>query len=265
MAKKKIRADQALLEQDLVDDLSKAQALIMAGKVFTSKEEKILTAGQQISLTEDLYIKGQKKKYVGRGAYKLEKALQDFDIDVSGKIALDVGASTGGFTDLLLQRGAEKVYALDVGTNQLDWSLRQDERVIVMEQTNFRYAEAEDFQQGEIEFACIDVSFISLTLIFPALSRVIQEHGEVVALIKPQFEAEKEDVGEHGVVTDPAVHRYVIEKIIAEVKKDYVIQGLTSSPIRGHSGNREFLIYLRFDPKQESNHSFQTDWTLLEQ
>lgn len=263
MAKKKVRADQRLLDQGLVEDVTKAQALIMAGKVFTLKEEKILTAGQPLAAETDLYIKGQDKTYVSRGAYKLAQALTSFDLDVKGRIALDIGASTGGFTQVLLEAGAEKVYALDVGTNQLAWSLRQDDRVVVMEQTNFRYVQPADFDQGPISFASIDVSFISLKLIFPALSRIISDQGRVVALIKPQFEAKKEEVGENGIVSDPSVHQGVLLDILDFVAEDYAVLGLIPSPIRGSQGNREFLLHLIFDPDHRHARDFQWDKDLL--
>lgn len=244
MARKKIRADELMVSQGLSETKVKAQALIMAGKVFTLKEEKILTAGQQLKMDTELYIKGQEKRYVSRGAYKLERAFEVFDLDVGGLITLDIGSSTGGFTQVLLEHGAKLVYALDVGTNQLAWSLRDHPRVQVMEQTNFRYTKLEDFSRGQPEFACTDVSFISLKLILPVLAEILPASGQAVALIKPQFEARREDVGEKGVVSDNKIHRQVLEDVLRFAARNYQILGLASSPITGREGNREFLVHL---------------------
>lgn len=244
MARKKIRADELMVSQGLSETKVKAQALIMAGKVFTLKEEKILTAGQQLKMDTELYIKGQEKRYVSRGAYKLERAFEVFDLDVGGLITLDIGSSTGGFTQVLLEHGAKLVYALDVGTNQLAWSLRDHPRVQVMEQTNFRYTKLEDFSRGQPEFACTDVSFISLKLILPVLAEILPVSGQAVALIKPQFEARREDVGEKGVVSDNKIHRQVLEDVLRFAAQNYQILGLASSPITGREGNREFLVHL---------------------
>lgn len=251
---KRKRADQLLIEQKLVDNKEKAMAYIMSGKVFTTKEIKILTPGEKLNAETKLYIKGLEKKYVSRGGLKLEKALTTFGIQLKGKIVLDIGASTGGFTDLSIKRGAEKVYALDVGTNQLAWKLRSHEKVIVMEQTNFRYSVAEDFKCGQPELATIDVSFISLDLIFPALYSILKDKGEVIALIKPQFEAKKEEVGTGGIVSDPFVYQSVLKKVIKKAKKEsFGLKDLTISPIQGTKGNIEFLAYFVKDDLTEMN------------
>ncbi len=252
MSKKKLRADEWLLERGLVANLREAQAYIMAGDVFTVKEERVDTAGQTIEESQELYIKNKKKKYVSRGGYKLEKAVDNFKLSIDGKIALDIGSSTGGFTDVFLKNGARKVYALDVGTNQLVWELRQDSRVIVMEGCNFRYAERSDFTEGQPEIASFDVSFISLKLLLPVLKSILISRGEVIALVKPQFEAKREDVGDNGIVSDSGIHEKVLFDILSfAIQEGYSIHGLSYSPIQGQTGNIEFLLYLT----NESNNS----------
>lgn len=242
---KKKRVDDLLLEQHLIESKEEAQAHILAGKVFTTKEMKILTAGEKLSADTTLYIKGQEKKYVSRGGFKLKKAIDTFNIDLDNKVVLDIGASTGGFTDVSLKNGAALVYALDVGTNQLAWELRSHEQVVVMEQTNFRYSKLADFKNGQPEFATIDVSFISLELILPPLYAILKDKGEVVALIKPQFEAAKNDVGEGGIIKDLNVFQEVLEEILFfAAKLSYAVKDLTISPITGSKGNTEFLVYL---------------------
>jgi len=241
---KKKRVDELLLEQHLIDSIEEAQSHILAGNVFTTKEVKILTAGEKLPIDTELYIKGLEKKYVSRGGLKLEKAIETFQLELKNKVVLDIGASTGGFTDVSLKNGAKLVYALDVGTNQLAWELRTHNQVVVMEKTNFRHSKLEDFKEGQPELATIDVSFISLELIFPPLYPILKNKGEVVALIKPQFEASKEDVGEGGIVKDPAVYREVLEKVIQFAKDQaFILQDLTISPITGSKGNIEFLAY----------------------
>lgn len=239
------RADELLVDQGLVERKEEALAFIMAGKVFTTEEIKILTPGESLKADTELYIKkGQEKKYVSRGGFKLEKALTSFSIDLQDKIVLDIGASTGGFTDVSLKNGAKKVYALDVGTNQLAWELRAHEQVVVMEQTNFRYSLPEHFTEGRPNVATIDVSFISLALIFPALHPVLEENGEVIALIKPQFEARREEVGEGGIIKDSAVYESVLNKVVRLAQEEsFVLQDLALSPITGTKGNIEFLAY----------------------
>ncbi|MFO8068441.1 MAG: TlyA family RNA methyltransferase [Alkalibacterium sp.] len=245
---KKERADDLLMEQGWAIDREKAKRLIMSGKAYTSKEEQIFTAGEKWPYDTTVYIKGADQLYVSRGGIKLEKALDVFDIDLNDRIVLDIGSSTGGFTDVCLQQGAKLVYALDVGTNQLAWKLRIDERVEVMEQTNFRHVTAEDFKKGTPSFATIDVSFISLKKIFPTLKTVLALGGEVVALIKPQFEAVKEDVGEKGIISDPAVHQYVLNEIVNFLYDEgFEVKEVIPSPIKGGKGNKEFLAYIKFN------------------
>lgn len=241
---KKKRVDDLLVEQFLVEDKNEALSYVLAGKVFTTKEVKILTAGEKLPADTELYIKGKEKKYVSRGGFKLEEAIRYFELDLTDKIVLDIGASTGGFTDVSLKNGAKLVYALDVGTNQLAWELRSHDQVVVMEQTNFRYSEPEDFQEGAPDFATIDVSFISLKLILPVLFSILKEHGEVIALIKPQFEARREDVGVGGIVHDIAVYEEVLETILTFAEEEgFGLKGLTLSPITGTKGNIEFLAH----------------------
>lgn len=243
---KKKRVDELLIEQLLVEDKAEALSYILAGKVFTRDEIKILTAGEKLPAHTELYIKGKEKKYVSRGGLKLEKALDYFNIDLQDRIVLDIGASTGGFTDVSLKNGAKLVYALDVGTNQLAWELRNHDQVVVMEQTNFRYSEPEDFKMGVPQFATIDVSFISLELILPPLSSIIEENGELVALIKPQFEAARDEIGEGGIVRDPIVYEHVLKDVLDfAAKNSFALIDLTVSPITGTKGNIEFLGYFK--------------------
>lgn len=241
----KERVDVLLVQRGLCETREKAKRAIMAGIVF-SKEVRIEKPGEKIPMDAPLEIKGEDLKYVSRGGLKLEKALKEFDLDVKGKLMLDIGASTGGFTDCALQNGAKHVYALDVGTNQLAWKLRTDERVTVMEKTNFRYSKPEDFTKGLPDFATIDVSFISLSLILPVLSTILIPGGDVVALVKPQFEAGKEKVGKKGIVRDPKVHLEVLENT-AKMAWDagFAVVDATYSPITGGEGNIEFLFHLK--------------------
>ena len=251
---KKKRVDELLLEQNLVESKKDAQAHILAGKVFTKKEVKILTAGEKLPTNTELYIKGQEKKYVSRGGLKLEKAIGTFNLELKNKVVLDIGASTGGFTDVSLKNGAKLVYALDVGTNQLAWALRTHEKVVVMEQKNFRHSLLTDFKQGQPDLATIDVSFISLELILPPLYDILKDQGEVVALIKPQFEAEKEDVGEGGIVNNSDVYQSVLVNILDYAEDlSFALQGLTLSPITGTKGNIEFLVYFIKNGSEKSN------------
>jgi 23S rRNA (cytidine1920-2'-O)/16S rRNA (cytidine1409-2'-O)-methyltransferase len=223
----------------------------MAGEILGENEQRMDKAGEKIPVTTELHLKGAPMPYVSRGGFKLEKALAVFDIDVAGKVVLDIGSSTGGFTDVSLQNGAKLVYALDVGTNQLAWKLRSDERVVVMENTNFRYATLADFTAGQPAVATIDVSFISLSLILPPLAQILTPGGDVATLIKPQFEAGREAVGKHGIVKDATTHLAVIDKV-AEYAADagFSIVGLDYSPIKGGSGNIEFLAHLVLDGGQ---------------
>ena len=239
----KERLDVVLVQQGLANSRELAKAYIMAGNVYVDgqKEDK---AGTKVAVTAKLEVKGNQMKYVSRGGYKLEKAMDVFGIRLDGKICLDIGASTGGFTDCMLQNGASKVYAIDVGYGQFAWKLRNDERVVCLEKTNVRYVTHEQVPD-EGDFASIDVSFISLTKVLPAVLGVLGEKGQLVCLIKPQFEAGREKVGKKGVVRDSSVHREVIEMIVEYVRTQSLgILGLDFSPIKGPEGNIEYLIYL---------------------
>ncbi|MDF1507565.1 TlyA family RNA methyltransferase [Robertmurraya sp. DFI.2.37] len=244
---KKERIDVLLVERGLVETREKAKRAIMAGLVY-SNEERLDKPGEKISIESPLTVKGNVLPYVSRGGLKLEKALKEFDLNIEGKILLDIGASTGGFTDCALQNGAKMSYALDVGYNQLAWKLRQDERVVVMERTNFRYVTPADLSAELPNFASIDVSFISLKLIFPVLKTLLVPGSDIVALIKPQFEAGREQVGKKGIVRDPNVHEEVLEKMIDFVLKEgYDVKNLSYSPITGGDGNIEFLLHIQWN------------------
>ena len=242
----KERVDVLAYKQGLFNTREQAKRGVMAGLVVNViNGERYDKPGEKIDETTELKLKGDKLKYVSRGGLKLEKALKVFVISVDGQITLDIGASTGGFTDVMLQNGAQLVYAVDVGTNQLVWKLRQDERVCSMEQYNFRYAEPSDFERGQPTFASIDVSFISLNLILPALSKILTDGGQVVALIKPQFEAGREQIGKHGIVKDKSVHETVLETVTTfATNYGFTVKELDFSPIQGGHGNIEFLAYL---------------------
>lgn len=245
MAKK--RLDVLMVEKGLVESRQKAQAIIMAGQVY-SGEKRLDKAGMTLDEDTALEVRGQTLRYVSRGGLKLEKAMKHFPIDLKGKTAADIGASTGGFTDCMLQNGAAKVYAVDVGYGQLAWSLRSDERVVVLERTNARYLSHNEIPDV-LDFASIDVSFISLKLILPALRQLMSEDGEVVALIKPQFEAGREKVGKKGVVRDPAVHLEVLEHFTQHATEaGFTVKGIDFSPIRGPEGNIEYLGYMQAKP-----------------
>lgn len=247
----KERVDVLAFKQGLFETREQAKRAVMAGLVIAALNgERFDKPGEKIDDATELILKGQKLKYVSRGGLKLEKALAVFAISVDNKITLDIGASTGGFTDVMLQSGAKLVYAVDVGTNQLVWKLRQDERVLSMEQFNFRYAKKEDFTKGQPVFASIDVSFISLSLILPALTEVIAPEGEVVALIKPQFEAGRDQIGKNGIIKDAKVHEKVLEKVCDFIlQSGFSIEKLDFSPIQGGHGNIEFLAYLKKSQK----------------
>ncbi|MDR2976514.1 MAG: TlyA family RNA methyltransferase [Streptococcaceae bacterium] len=246
MTEKKERVDVLAVNQGLFETREQAKRGIMAGLVVAAESgERFDKPGVKIADSTELRLKGEKLKYVSRGGLKLEKALAEFGISVKGKNCLDIGASTGGFTDVMLQSGAKHVYALDVGTNQLAWKIRSDERVTVMEQFNFRNAVLSDFTEGQPEFASIDVSFISLDLILPPLYQILPEQGQVAALIKPQFEAGRNKVGKNGIIKDPTVHRQVIEKVLVNSENiGFSVKNLTFSPIKGGAGNVEFLVHL---------------------
>lgn len=240
----KERLDVLLTERGFFDSREKAKAVIMAGEVFVNgqREDK---AGSKFDREADIEVKGKVLKYVSRGGLKLEKAVEMYGLDLAGKICIDIGSSTGGFTDCMLQNGAIKVYAIDVGTNQLAWKLREDERVVSMEKTNIRYV-----TEGQIpekaDFASVDVSFISLTKVLPAAVKLLRDEAHMVCLIKPQFEAGREKVGKKGVVRDFSVHKEVVELITnSAVELNFFIKGLTFSPVKGPEGNIEYLIYMQ--------------------
>ncbi|MED3562904.1 TlyA family RNA methyltransferase [Bacillus xiapuensis] len=242
--KNKERIDILLVERGLIETREKAKRAIMAGLVYTN-EERLDKPGEKVKTDIPLTVKGNVIPYVSRGGLKLEKALKVFDVSVADKIVLDIGASTGGFTDCALQNGAKMSYALDVGYNQLAWKLRQDERVVVMERTNFRYVTPADLISGMPNFATIDVSFISLTLILPVLKTLLIPESDIVALVKPQFEAGREQVGKKGIVRDEKVHLQVVKKIIDfSLGQGYQVNNLSFSPITGGDGNIEFLLHL---------------------
>ncbi|MBM7542445.1 TlyA family RNA methyltransferase [Amphibacillus cookii] len=257
MTPKKVRLDVLLVERGLIETREKAKRSVMAGLVF-SETERLDKPGVKVAVDIPLTVKGKPTPYVGRGGLKLEKALQFFNLSVKGRLMVDIGASTGGFTDCALQNGAKLCYALDVGYNQLAWKLRCDSRVIVMERTNFRYATQDMFDHGLPDFATIDVSFISLKLILPALANIIADNGDVVALIKPQFEAGREQVGKKGIVRDPDVHRDVLASIITFAHElQFELQGLTFSPITGGDGNIEFLAHFK---AKQNDQIKQSNW-----
>ena len=239
----KLRVDLALVRQGLAPSRERAQALIMAGQVYV-KEVKVLKASEKVSEDAELIVRGHTHPFVGRGALKLDKALRVFNVDVTGQTAMDIGAATGGFTDVLLQNGASHVYAIDVGYGQLDWKIRSDERVTVLERTNARYLTHEEIPCVP-DLTVMDVSFISVKLILPVAASLMDGKGRFCILIKPQFEAGREHVGKKGVVRDPAVHRQVIEDIAAFVPSfGYAMAQLDFSPITGPEGNIEYITEL---------------------
>lgn len=241
--KKKERLDVLLVKRGLAESREKAKAIIMTGNVFV-KEQREDKAGSTFDEDVVIEVKGAPMKYVSRGGYKLEKAMELWQVPLEDKVCMDVGSSTGGFTDCMLQNGAHKVYAIDVGTNQLAWKLRQDERVVSMEKTNIRYVTHENVPD-EIGFSSIDVAFISLTKVLVPVRNLLESHGQVVCLIKPQFEAGKDKVGKKGVVRDKKVHLEVVRNIITyAVAIGFDVIGLSFSPIKGPEGNIEYLLYI---------------------
>jgi 23S rRNA (cytidine1920-2'-O)/16S rRNA (cytidine1409-2'-O)-methyltransferase len=237
------RLDIEMVNRGLSESREKAKALIMSGIVYVNNQ-KALKGGDKIKDGDQIEIRGQKLPFVSRGGLKLDKAIKSFNIDLNNQFCMDIGASTGGFTDCMLQNGAHKVYAVDVGYGQLAWKLRNDERVINMERTNIRYLDY-DLIEEEIDFVSIDVAFISLKLVLPVAYNVLKEGGSVVALIKPQFEAGKDDVGKKGVVRDIAIHRRVIKEVVDfSIASGFSVCGLDFSPIKGPEGNIEFLLLL---------------------
>ena len=240
----KIRLDIYLADQGLAPSREKAKALIMAGVVFVDNQ-KCDKAGTFVTEKQNIEVRGGDLKYVSRGGLKLEKAMQEFAISLNGKVCMDIGASTGGFTDCMLQNGAEKVFAVDVGYGQLAWKLRTSDKVVNMERTNIRYVTQEQIGTT-LDFASVDVAFISLRLVLPVAFDLLKEGGEVVALIKPQFEAGKEKVSKKGVVKEQSTHVEVVQNIYAFAKEQgFAVLGLEFSPIKGPEGNIEYLIYLK--------------------
>ena len=241
----KKRIDLLLVEQGFFDSREKAKRAIMAGIVHND-HEIIDKPGTKVPVDMELFVKGSVMPYVSRGGLKLEKALKYFDITMTDRVMVDIGSSTGGFTDCALQNKAKRVYAVDVGTNQLVWKLRNDPRVVVKEKTNFRHATTDLFEYELPNIATIDVSFISLKLIFEPLKDILNDGDDIVALIKPQFEAGREDVGKKGIVKDAKIHQRVIENVISYANEcQFSIQNLTYSPITGGEGNIEFLAYFK--------------------
>ena len=240
----KERLDVLLTERGFFDSREKAKAVIMAGEVFVNgqREDK---AGSKFDREAEIEVKGKVLKYVSRGGLKLEKAVEVYKLDLADKVCIDIGSSTGGFTDCMLQNGAAKVYAIDVGTNQLAWKLREDRRVVSMEKTNIRYVTEDDLPE-KADFASVDVSFISLTKVLKAAVNLLNTDAEMVCLIKPQFEAGREKVGKKGVVRDFSVHKEVIKLVINfALSLNFLIKGLTFSPVKGPEGNIEYLLYIQ--------------------
>ncbi len=246
----KKRLDIVLFERGFAESREKAKALIMSGIVYVN-DQKEIKAGRDIKPDDVVEVRGSTLKYVSRGGLKLEKAMQSFPIDLNDTVCMDIGASTGGFTDCMLQNGAKKVYSIDVGYGQLAWKLRSDERVVNLERTNFRYVTREQITE-EIDFASVDVSFISLKLILPVMYKLLKDNGEAVCLIKPQFEAGRENVGKKGVVRDPKIHESVITTIaqFANAQRFNVL-GLEHSPVKGPEGNIEYLMYIKKCDKEQ--------------
>lgn len=239
----KIRLDQRIVQLGLLESREKAKAMIMAGQVYVNGQKE-LKAGTNVKSDDSIEVRGS-MEFVSRGGYKLKKAMSVFPILLKDKICMDIGASTGGFSDCMLQNGAKKVYCVDVGYGQLAWKIRSDPRVVNLERTNIRYVTDEQVPD-KIDFASVDVSFISLELVLPVAYNLLSDDGETVCLIKPQFEAGRENVGKKGVVRDGNVHRDVINKIYSFAKQlGFAVCGLDFSPIKGPEGNIEFLIYLK--------------------
>ena len=260
----KERLDVLMVNRGLAQSREKAKAIIMSGIVYVDgqKEDK---AGSSFEDTVNIEVRGHTLAYVSRGGLKLEKAMTHFGVRLEGKVCMDVGASTGGFTDCMLQNGAKKVYSVDVGHGQLAWKLRQDERVVCMEKTNFRYL-TRDQIADDLDFASVDVSFISLTKILLPAWRLLKCGGQMVCLIKPQFEAGREKVGKKGVVRDPAVHREVIAKVMDfAALLHFSVLGLTWSPIKGPEGNIEYLIFIQKEEQPEAYESEQAAEAALEE
>jgi 23S rRNA (cytidine1920-2'-O)/16S rRNA (cytidine1409-2'-O)-methyltransferase len=237
----KIRIDRLLVEKGLAPSRERAQSLIMAGTVLVD-DVPVTKSGQQVSSDAEIRIRGEDHSFVSRGGVKLAHALEEFDLNVRGFICLDVGASTGGFTDCLLQNGASKIYAVDVGYGQLAWKLKEDPRVIVVERQNIRYIDADKLPEP-FDLIVIDVSFISLELVLPVVVPFLKQNGKIISLVKPQFEVGKELVGKGGIVKDPASHKLALAKVMGAAKSlDLSHYGTVESPIEGAKGNKEFLV-----------------------
>jgi len=263
MAEKKERLDIILVEKGIITSREKAKACIMEGKVYVD-DQKVDKAGEKVSYNANIEYRGEKLKYVSRGGLKLEKAMNTYDISLENKVCMDIGASTGGFTDCMLQNKASKVFSVDVGYGQFAWKLRTDERVVCMERTNIRYVKLEDIGEP-LDFASIDVSFISLKKIMPATLNLLKDDGEVVALIKPQFEAGREKVGKKGVVREISTHKEVVYGIVDFLlSQDLNVMGVGYSPIKGPEGNREYLVYFSKDRSKESNFKREDVDTVVE-
>jgi 23S rRNA (cytidine1920-2'-O)/16S rRNA (cytidine1409-2'-O)-methyltransferase len=249
MADQKIRLDKLLVDRGVAPTLERARALILAHAVKVN-DVYLDKAGAPVEVDAEIHLKGEENPYVSRGGLKLHEALKEFSLNVEDTVALDVGASTGGFTDCLLQAGARKVYALDVGYGQLAWKLREDKRVVVIERTNIRYYDGADLDE-QINLATIDASFISLKIVLPAVLKLLGDKARILALIKPQFEVAREEVGKGGVVQDPAIHDRVVQDISEFCKfLNLEVAGTCASPILGPAGNREFFILAQ---KKEQN------------
>lgn len=260
----KKRLDIVLFERGFAESREKAKALIMSGIVYVN-DQKEIKAGRDVKTDDIIEVRGSTLKYVSRGGLKLEKAMESFPISLDNCICMDIGASTGGFTDCMLQNGAKKVYAIDVGYGQLAWKLRSDDRVVNLERTNFRYVTREQIPE-EIDFASVDVSFISLKLILPVMHTLLKAGGQAVCLIKPQFEAGRENVGKKGVVRDPAVHENVIRTVTTYAdSQSFRVLGLEHSPVKGPEGNIEYLMYIeKCDEPQNSAAIIDTATELVE-
>lgn len=256
MSGKKERLDILLVEKGIFTSRERAKTNIMAGKIFVDGQ-RVDKAGEKVNIDAEIIFKGQEIPYVSRGGLKLEKAINEFGVSLKDKVCMDIGASTGGFTDCMLQNDAKKVFSVDVGYGQFAWKLRTDPRVVCMERTNIRYVTPEDIGE-KIDFASIDVSFISLKKIMPATLNLLSDIGEVVALIKPQFEAGKEKVGKKGVVRDINVHKEVVMSIVDSLQKENLnIISLSYSPIKGPEGNIEYLVYFSKDKNKESDFTME--------
>lgn len=247
----KLRLDVAVYQRGLADSREKAKALVMAGQVYLNGQKE-LKGGAVVKPDDKIEVRGSTNPFVSRGGLKLQKAADKFGIDLADCVCMDIGASTGGFTDCMLQHNAKKVYSIDVGYGQLAWKLRTDERVVNMERTNFRYVTHEQIPE-DVDFASVDVSFISLKIILPVMCALLKDEGQAVCLIKPQFEAGRENIAKKGVVRDPKVHENVVESIVEfALQNGFSVLNLDYSPIKGPEGNIEYLMHVRKSGKPEN-------------